>query len=165
MSHEALGRQFHPHLEDMRSGGIGHLPDDESRSVVGFVPPHALLPYAEHDGIQNPHIEGHDRKIIDSIRADIRSGVGIRSPLMMEYDHERRIGSLGEGNHRLRAAIEENTPVVPVTVYGRSRLAARKENGLTAPLRPATTWTGGVGEDYIPPNIHPLHFEQFKDAQ
>lgn len=154
-------RQF----EGYRSGGIGHLPGDESRSVVGMVPVRALEKYREHDGNQNPHIPGRDRSIIDGIRNDIRSGVGIHTPLMMEYDHHNSWGSIGEGSHRLAAAREEGLTHVPVRVYGRSRdLPERARNrqgpGGTggAPLRLSTDF----GDGYVPPDIHPHHFDSLR---
>lgn len=163
MSHSALGEQFHPHVDQYRSGGIGHLSDDESRSVVGFVPTHTLVPYRDHDGTRDG-LMSHDT--VDRIAADIHAGVGIKNPIHVEYDHEKQLGYIGEGNHRLAAAVKAGAPVVPVRVYGRARIGgARLERGVGAPLSLATTWKGGMGEDYVPPEVHPLHFQQFKDAR
>ena len=148
----------HPNVGEYRSGGIGHLPDDASRSVVGLVPTARLVAFREHDGMQNPHVPGHDRAVIDGIVADLRAGVGLREPLMMSYDHELGLGSLGEGNHRLAAALEAGTVLLPVRVHARAGLARRAELGLCAPLRLLTVWTDGCGLPYVPPAVHPAHF-------
>lgn len=162
MSLDALGAQFHPHVQQYRSGGIGHLGED--RSVVGYVPTHVLEQYKEHDGIQNPHATGHDRRVIDSIRADIRSGTGIKEPLQVFHDPDQHWAYIGEGNHRLAAAREEGVPVVPVRVHSRARLDHKREKGVGAPLKMGTDF-GRPGWPYTPPDVHPLHFEQFKDAR
>lgn len=164
MSHQALGEQFHPHVQQYRSGGIGHLDGDDSRSTVAFVPTHALEPYREHDGNQQPGHPTHDRKVIDGIRADIRAGRGITEPIQLFHDPKLNWGTVGEGNHRLAAAREEGIPVVPVRAHSRAARGGAKENGIGAPLELSTKWKGGVGEDYFPPDVHPLHFAQFKDA-
>lgn len=172
MSHEALGAQFHPHVQQYRSGGIGHLPGDESRSTVGFVPTHILDQYREHDGRQfRPE---HDRPVIEGIRKDIREGVGIKEPIQLYHDDKEHWGVIAEGNHRLAAAREEGVPVVPVRVHSRVRDArggalARSEGAPGqnpqggAPLKMATDFSHG-DFPYTPPELHPLHFEQFKNA-
>lgn len=160
MSHDALGAQFHPHVEQYKSGGVGHLPGDESRSVVGFVPTSALEPLKEHDGIQNPNVPGHDRAIIDGIRADIRAGVGIKEPIQVFHDPKAHRGRIGEGNHRLAALREEGVPVAPVRVHSRSWVP--EDQG--GPLKMATDF-GHNGYSYTPPDVHPLHFEQFRDVR
>ena len=148
----------HPNLDVRNSGGIGHLEGSGSRSVTGMVPIHQLMPYVEHDGNQNPQAVGRDRRIIDGIKDDLTSGKGLREPLMLEYDHKMKWGSLGEGNHRLAALQETGHTHAPVTVFGRSSMGRRKEDGLGAPLSMRTKFTGGMGEDYVPPNVHPAHF-------
>lgn len=158
--------QFHPNVVEYRSGGMGHREGDETRSTVGFVPTRALEPYKEHAGIQNPNIPGRDRRIIDSIREDLRSGVGIKEPIQLDYDHKNQWATIGEGNHRLAAAREEGISHVPVRVYGRAHKGGAKENLLGASLQLDTKWTGGMGEDYVPPAIHPEHFRSlFSDRR
>jgi hypothetical protein len=163
--------EIHPEVEDRRSGGIGHLEGDESRSIVGMVPTHKLLPYREHDGRQNPHMPERDREIIDGIRADIRSGKGIHTPLMMEHDPDQHWGSLGEGNHRLAAAVEEGVPHVPVRVVSRARdlseraqRRARQSIGGTggAPLHMTTNFSEDEEYPYVPPEVHPYHFRELR---
>jgi len=169
VSHQALGEQFHPHVQQYRSGGIGHLDGDDSNSVVGFVPTHSLLPYREHNGMQGD--PGHDRKVIDGIRSDLRAGKGFSEPVQLFHDDRAHWGSLGEGNHRLQAAVEEGISHVPLRVHSRVRdvrsdAERRRGPGGTggAPLKMATNFDRG-DYPYTPPDVHPLHFEQFKDTQ
>lgn len=161
---EALGKQWHPNVDHYQSGGMGHREGDESRSVVGFVPTHILARYREHGGDWNGE---HSDKTVASIRSDIRSGKGITNPLMLEYSPKHKWAYLGEGNHRLHAAELEGSPVVPVRVV-RSNVGpgSRKESGVGAPLaHEPHTWTGGVGEDYVPSDMHPSHlFRDRRDA-
>lgn len=156
---EALGRQWHPNVDEYRSGGIGHREGDESRSVVGFVKTGDLLPYREHDGQQN--YPDHDEKVIGSIHDDIKAGKGITNPIDVEYDHRTGWASVGEGNHRLEAARRAGAPVVPVRVYGRASQGANKENGRGASLRQTTSFPDRFANDgqYHPPDLHPDHFD------
>jgi hypothetical protein len=155
-------------VEHYMSGGIGHLEGDDSRSVVGMVPVKTLEKYREHNGTWEKTYGGeglaHDaeRRRIESIKDDIRNGSGIKTPLMLDYDHKNQWGSLGEGNHRLRAAAEMGLSHVPVRIYGRADLEDNKSEGTGAPLSMTTHFKGGMGERYIPPAIHPHHFEALK---
>jgi hypothetical protein len=155
--------QFHPHVQQYISGGIGHLDDDPTRSVVGMVPVERLLPYREHGGIQNPHALGRDQGVIDAIARDLRRGLGLREPLVMDYDSRARWGFLGEGNHRLAAARQAGVPYVPVRVYGRSYGGGeRKEKGVGAPLEHDPAAGGYAGPGYVAPAIHPYHFPRLR---
>jgi len=149
-------------VEHYMSGGIGHQEGDESRSVVGMVPVSTLKRYREHDGNQNAHYEDRDHRIISDIHDDIKSGKGIHTPLMMEYDHKKGWGWLGEGNHRLAAGEKAGLTHLPVRVVGRSSAYERPEKGIGAPLHLGTEWKGGMGERYIPPDIHPHHFDELQ---
>jgi hypothetical protein len=121
-----------------------------------------------HDGAWEKTYGGeglaHDaeRSKIESIKTDIRNGVGITNPIILDYDHKHKWGSIGEGNHRLAAAREEGASHVPVRVYGRSHEEDNKEEGVGAPLHLATQWKSGIGSDYVPPDIHPHHFEELR---
>ena len=166
---DALGEQWHPNVQSYRSGGIGHLEGDESRSVVGFLPTRAVAQYRHHDGEWTGHQAEHprDRAIIDSIRHDLRSGHGLEEPLELDYHHRAGWAALGEGNHRLRAAEEEGVPVVPVRVVGRSGFAARaKEKGIGAPAHLQGPLPGAEHDpDYEPPTFHPSHLDVFRDRR
>ena len=147
-----LGPQFerHPNLLHYQSGGMGHLPDDPSKSVVGLVPTNVLAQYRDHEGDVNP--DSH--KVVERIRADLRSGKGLENPVMLEYDHRQGWAALGEGNHRLRAHELEGETHVPTRVV-RGRLDLRKEMGTGAPAshKPIP----GADEHYIPSDIHPSY--------
>jgi hypothetical protein len=147
-------------VEHYMSGGIGHLEGDDSRSVVGMVPVSTLKKYREHDGNQN-HGD-HDERVISGIHDDIKSGKGITTPLMMEYDHDKKWGWIGEGNHRLAAADRAGLTHVPVRVYGRSSENGRKRKGIGAPLNLTTQFGRDAHDTYIPPAIHPHHFDGLK---
>lgn len=150
----ALGPQFeqHPNLKHYQSGGMGHLPEDPSHSVVGLVPTHVLAQYRDHEGDVNP--DSHET--VEKIRADLRSGHGLENPVMLEYDHRSQWASLGEGNHRLRAHELEDLPAVPTRVVRSASVRSRKELGLGG--APAShKEIPGANEDYIPSDIHPSY--------
>lgn len=154
-----LGRQFTPDVPatvtPYRSGGIGHRPGDESRSVVGMVPTEQLARYREHGGDWNG--EASDRRV-DEIRRDIRAGVGIKEPLILLHSQQHQWAYLGEGNHRLAAAELEGVSHVPVRVLGREDYAVgrRRQQGVGAPA-PLRPFKGDDGSDYEAPTFHPAH--------
>jgi hypothetical protein len=156
---ESMGPQFkdHPNLLHYQSGGMGHLPDDPTRSVIGMVPTKVLAQYRHHEGDVNP--DSHDT--VEKIRGDLRSGHGLENPVMLEYDHRQQWAALGEGNHRLRAHELEGRSEVPVRVV-RSRLDTTKEFGMGAPATHKDI--PGSKPDYIPSDIHPsyLNLGQFR---
>lgn len=151
--------EVHPNLQRYRSGGIGHLAGDESRSTVGMVPIHTLEPMREHDG-DNQNPGDHDRRRIEEIKADLRSGQGLHEPLQVFHDPDRHWGYIGEGNHRLRALAEEGHTHAPVRVHSRSRLGHKQEQGIGAPLHLETNFGDG-DYPYTPPDVHPHHFAEF----
>jgi hypothetical protein len=154
---ETIGRAEHPNVHHYESGGIGHRPGDETRSVVGFVPTVRMDKYKDHDGIQNPGVPDYDRKVIDGIKSDIESGHGIEQPMHLYHDPKRNWGYLGEGNHRQRAATEAGTQTVPVRVLSRADLSDKIDQGIGAPLHLKTNFDRGTFK-YTPPDIHPDHF-------
>lgn len=149
-----LGPQFpdHPNMNHYQSGGMGHLPDDPTRSVVGKVPTQVLAQYRHHEGDVNP--DSHET--VEKIRADLRSGHGLENPVMLEYDHKAGWAALGEGNHRLRAHELEGRPEVPVRVV-RSRLDTTKEFGMGAPASHKPIPGTERDPSYIPSDIHPSY--------
>ena len=152
-----LSSQFsdHPNLKHYQSGGLGHRPDDPTRSVVGMVPTKVLAQYRDHEGDVNP--ESHST--VEKIRQDLRSGHGLENPAMLIYDHKENWARLGEGNHRLRAHELEGREEVPVRVV-RGRLDLDKEMGHGAPA--THNDIPGVSErdkryGYMPSDIHPSY--------
>ena len=148
-----LGPQFHPNVDHYRDGGLGGVGEDHS--VVGFVPTKHLLPLREYERAgkdANPQ----SRAVINSIRDDIRSGVGIKNPITVDYDHTSQWAYVGEGNHRLQAAIEEGVPVVPTRVV-RSPYSAprRKAEGVGGHVTHDPI--PGAPEDYFPSDAHPQY--------
>lgn len=162
-ANDALGEQWHPNVVRRMSGGIGHVEGDESRSVVAFLPTHVVARFREHNAGDDWHGERSHRRVAE-IENDIRSGVGIKEPLQIDYDHHEGWGWLGEGNHRLRSAERAGAPVVPVTIIGRSRAGRHKERGVGGPLRHEKPF---VDHDplYVPPAIHPSHLDVFRDRR
>lgn len=168
-----VGKQFQAPaaVTQYRSGGIGHLPGDESRSVVGMVSTHTMERYREHDGRQQPHHD-RDRASIDFHRQQIREHGTFKDPIMLEHDPDNHWGVIGEGNHRLAAAREEGLSHVPVRVVSRSRnlqqhslnrskgSPGRNEAG-GAPLRMSTDFSDG-DYPYTPPDVHPHHFADLR---
>ena len=149
------------------SGGKGHVEGDETRSVVGMVPVSRLIALREFDRTKSDqNWDGHSTHTIDSIAADIKSGKGITNPIMVAYDHKNKWGYIGEGNHRLAAAIKAGATHVPVTVYRQPGLDAHKNKRVGGHLAMTTNFTEQhhaqiTGEEYVPTNIHPSHFKQF----
>lgn len=155
-----LGSQFpeHPNLHHYQSGGMGHRPEDPTRSVVGMVPTHVLAQYRDHEGDVNP--DSHET--VERIRADLRSGHGLENPVMLMYDHKEGWARLGEGNHRLRAHELENRPEVPTRVV-KGRLDFDKEMGHGAPASHNDPGWSRPNFPYVPSDIHPsyLNLGQF----
>jgi hypothetical protein len=152
-----LGPQFkdHPNLRNYQSGGIGHRPDDPSRSVVGMVPTHILAQYRHHEGDVNP--DSHE--VVEKIRGDLRSGHGLENPVMLEYDHKEQWASLGEGNHRLRAHELEGRPEVPVRVVRSKQTGNKNWLGVGGPAthNPIPGIRDLDRDSYVPSDIHPSY--------
>ena len=150
-----LGPQFpdHPNLHHYQSGGMGHRPDDPTRSVVGLVPTHVLAQYRHHEGDVNP--DSHET--VEKIRADLRSGHGLENPVMLEYDHREQWASIGEGNHRLRAHELEGRESVPVRVVRSNQKGNKHWIGVGAPASHNDPGWSRPGDSYIPSDIHPSY--------
>jgi hypothetical protein len=151
----------HPNITDYKDGGMGGLP--KTKSVVGFVDTNYLA-----------KMPGNvvDKEGVDFYKAKIRSGEGFDNPIMVIYDNKTGLAYVGEGNHRLQAALEEGLSAVPVRVV-RGRVDAEqvldnKGIGLMGPTEgrnpiqiknektlPFTTQgpTGPV--EYMPTDVHP----------
>jgi len=150
-----------------KAGGKGHLEGDPSESATGMVRTERLIPLMEHRR-RGADAQPSSEKTIASIRGDIQKGKGINNPIMVAYDHENKWGVIGEGHHRLEAAMAEGVSHVPVTVYRQPRLGERKENFLGGHLAMTTNFTDKgshderMGKEYVPTNVHPGHFKQFQ---
>ena len=158
----ALKSKF-PNLRDYKDGGMGGLP--ETKSVVGFVDTNYL---AQMPGNIT------DKEGVDFYVKKLRSGEGFDNPIMVIYDNETGLAFIGEGNHRLQAAIKEGLSGVPVRVV-RGRVDATKKldssgiglgadtvgrkpmqvkNGKTLPY----TTRGIYGDiEYMPTDVHPSY--------
>jgi hypothetical protein len=159
--------QFHPHVDHYQSGGLGHRPEDPTRSVVGMVPTHVVDRYKEYDRNAPPgssderlgHTTSATRERVNEIREDIRAGKGITNPLQLHYNHKEHWATLGEGNHRLAAAQAEGVPYVPVRVV-RDPLVG-PEDGTGAPASHRDPGWAPHMDNYLPTDVHPsfLHFD------
>jgi hypothetical protein len=150
-----------------KAGGKGHLEGDPTESATGMVRTERLIPLMEHRR-RGADAQPSSEKTIAGIRGDIQKGKGINNPIMVAYDHENKWGVIGEGHHRLEAAMAEGVSHVPVTVFRQPNLGERKENFLGGHLAMMTNFTDKgshderMGKEYVPTNIHPGHFKQFQ---
>jgi hypothetical protein len=146
----------HPNLNQYRDGGIG---GDERANVVGMVPTH-LLERMPGNSTQQERVEHY--------RQALRSGEGFTDPIMVEFDPKTRLAMVGEGNHRLRAAVQEGASHVPARVV-RSRIESLDnwdDGGRPKPVYPGTSpWKGGMGEEYWPSDIHPKYLWPGEDVR
>ena len=155
------------YVQQRKAGGKGHLEGDKSESATGMVRTERLIPLMEHRRL-GADAQPSSSKVIAGIRGDIQKGGGIQNPIMVAYDHANNWGVVGEGHHRLEAAMAEGVSHVPVTVYRQPGLGERKENFKGGHLAMTTNFTDKgsheerMGKEYVPTNIHPGHFKQFQ---
>jgi hypothetical protein len=155
------------YVQQRKAGGKGHLEGDKSESATGMVRTERLIPLMEHRRL-GADAQPSSPKVIAGIRGDIQKGGGINNPIMVAYDHANKWGVVGEGHHRLEAAMAEGVSHVPVTVYRQPGLGERKENFKGGHLAMTTNFTDKgshderMGKEYVPTNIHPGHFKQFQ---
>lgn len=165
LNNKQFGIPVPKNVNQVQSGGIGHLEGDESRSATGMVPVESVKRFRVVDRTGRHAHPGISDKTIDSIAADIKSGKGITNPLMIAYDHDRKWGFLGEGHHRLEAAIKAGATHVPVSIYRQPGLGEEKRQGKGSNLSAVTDFRNPtqkeLGQDYVPSNMHPYHFAQF----
>jgi len=164
-------RQFNmpvpENVQIRKAGGKGHLEGDKSESATGMVRTERLIPLMEHRRL-GADAQPSSAKTIAGIRGDIKSGKGINNPIMVAYDHTNKWGVVGEGHHRLEAAMAEGVSHVPVTVYRQPGLGERKENFKGGHLAMTTNFTDKgsyeerTGKEYVPTNVHPAHLKQFQ---
>jgi len=140
-----------PNIKEYIDGGKGGLPG--TRSVVGFVDSKYL---AKMPG--NPV----DAELVTSYREIFRTGK-LENPLVVVYDNETGLAYLGEGNHRLQAALAENVPYLPVrTTRGSAQeMKNRIDKGLPVlqvknnKTLPFTTGGPKGPVEYMPTDVHP----------
>jgi hypothetical protein len=155
------------YVQQRKAGGKGHLEGDKSESATGMVRTERLIPLMEHRRL-GADAQPSSSRVIAGIRGDIQKGGGINNPIMVAYDHSNSWGVVGEGHHRLEAAMAEGVSHVPVTVYRQPGLGERKENFKGGHLAMTTNFTDKgshderMGKEYVPTNIHPGHFKQFQ---
>jgi hypothetical protein len=150
-------QQFHPNLNQYRDGGMGGVGEDHS--VVGYVPTHAL------SGMPG---NGTYRDRVDHYADRLRNGQGFDDPIMVDFDPTSKMAMVGEGNHRLQAAVEQGLSHVPVRV-SRSRVPATPDESrgrYPRHLDPGPSpWKNGGGEDYWPSDIHPKYLWPSEDVK
>ena len=162
--------ELFPGLASYKDGGSGGLPG--TRETVGLVKVSALK---DMPGNKLENVEG-----IEALRKSIREGKGFatrdfqgkpfQDPIMVVYDNETGLAYVGEGNHRLQAAIEEGLPYVPVRVVRGNKeemlnpaYSSRKPKQIKGDKEPKFVETTGsyagkpVGEGYVPPEMHPSY--------
>lgn len=167
-----------PNLQDYKDGGSGGLVG--TRSTVGFVRTSALKD-------MSGNIAGN-KEAIDFYRKSLREGKGFskefrgeiyNEPIMVIYDNETGLAFIGEGNHRLQAALAEGIEYVPVRVVGgnKSEMVTDAQVGrfpkqIKNDKQPQFPETYGPNagkirdENYVPPEMHPSYvFDQGLVAQ
>jgi hypothetical protein len=101
-------------------------------------------------------------RIADELR---KGGVGaIREPLIISYDHNLKWGYLGEGNHRLAAAIQAGITHLPVQIHTRSSAEQKRRQRRGAFLH-MDNRLHEEKTDYWPANVHPGNFLEFEGAR
>ena len=164
-----LGRQFNQVPEGTqirRSGGIGHMPGDESRSITAMVPISTVKRYTEFNRLGEHSHGDYSKEVVSNIANELKQGGVIKEPLMIEHSTKHQWGYLGEGHHRLLAAEQAGHTHVPVFVYsGRSGWGPgeRRKKGIGAPLTlDRSKLDRFPGDDYQPEELHPGHFKELR---
>lgn len=169
-SKSAVKKELFPGLAEYKDGGSGGLVG--SRSTVGFVKVSALKD-------MNGNVPGN-LEALASYKKSLREGKGFatrefegkpfQDPIMVVYDNETGLAYVGEGNHRLQAAIDMGIPYVPVRVVRgyKSEMVPDIEKGkflkqIKNNKEPEFLETVGssagkpVGPGYVPPEMHPSY--------
>jgi hypothetical protein len=133
----------------------------------------ALLPVHQLTRFRTLDREGRDarstsEKNISNISEDLRTdGVGaIREPLYLMYNHKEKWATLGEGHHRLAAALRAGVTHLPVKIVrGWDEVAQDKAQGKGAPLHLDTRLVEPGEGGYFPSQLHPGNFQEFEGAR
>ncbi len=158
-----------PNLQEYKDGGSGGIVG--TRSVVGFVKTSALKD-------MSGNIAGN-KEAIEFYRKSLREGKGFskefrdetyNEPIMVVYDNETGLAYIGEGNHRLQAALAEGIGYVPVRVVkgNKKEMVTDLESGrfpkqIKNNKKPQFPETYGPNagkvrdENYVPPEMHPSY--------
>jgi len=157
-----------PELQDYSDGGSGGLVG--SRSTVGFVSTEALKDMAGNTAGNEEAIESYRKSLREGkgFTKEYADGKSYNEPIMVVYDNETGLAYVGEGNHRLQAAIAENIPYVPVRVVRGNKdemvdpaYPSRTPKQIKNDKEPGFLETSGssagqpVSEGYVPPSMHP----------
>jgi hypothetical protein len=186
-----LGRQFPvysgPGLADnhgpnsWRNYALSESPRDPNEPAVkaghnhytAMVPTQSLLKYREYDrtGI---HGDTDSEARIQKITEELKNGGTIREPLHLAYDHDTNWGYLGEGHHRLEAALRAGVTHVPLTISGRGpskldRIKMSLRDGNKSPMPGASLHLDNrlveARGGYYPSALHPGNFQEFEGSR
>jgi hypothetical protein len=157
-----------PDIVEYMDGGSGGLVG--SRSTVGFVSTEALKDMAGNTAGNEEAIESYRKSLREGrgFAKEYPNGKIYNEPIMVVYDNETGLAYIGEGNHRLQAAIAENIPYVPVRVVRGNKdemvnpaYPSRTPKQIKNDKQPEFLETSGssagkpVSEGYVPPSMHP----------
>lgn len=131
---------------------------------AALIPVSQLVKYREFDRNTTPKYSHEDsQKTIESLTNELKAGGvhALRSPLNMTYDHKNHWAYLGEGNHRLVAAIRAGITHLPVHISkeGYGMFDDRKAQRVGAPLHLDNRLVEKGG--YMPARLHPGNFMEF----
>lgn len=134
---------------------------------VALVPVSQLAKYTEFDRNVTPKWSKEDSEsTINSIANDLRKGGvnALHGPVIMTYSHKSRWGYIGEGNHRIAAAIRAGISHLPVRVAGtRYDLEEEKRRGVGSAMHLDNRVVEEGG--YFPQDLHPGNFKEFEGAR
>lgn len=133
---------------------------------TAMVPVSTLSKYMDFDRAGSDSHGSTSIDTINSIAEELRKGGAdaIREPLIISYDHNLKWGYLGEGNHRLAAAIQAGVTHLPVTVHTRAYGERKKRERRGARLH-MDNRLHEEQTDYWPANVHPGNFLEFEGAR
>jgi hypothetical protein len=101
--------------EEWQAQRKGYSPGDDLSDWDGYphaewVPIQVAQRFREHTGDQHKHSE----RTVAKIAGELKAGRGMTDPLMLLHHNEANRASLGEGNHRLKAAERAGWTHVPM---------------------------------------------------
>jgi hypothetical protein len=127
-------------------------PSMRNTSGVALVKTDFVKRFREFDRTGSEGISGYSDETIAKITDDLKSGKGFTDPLILEYyvsDSGELLLKLGEGNHRLQAALNANLDSVPVAIVKAYKSTKNlKSTGVVSKIIPDRM-------GYIPGNPNP----------